>query len=179
MHLVRPTPTGRPRPFHEHEIIVSKTDLNGRLTYANDIFLRVSEFSEREVIGQPHSLIRHPEMPRAVFKLLWSTIQSGQEIFAYVLNMARSGDHYWVLAHVTPSVNAQREIVGFHSNRRVADDESLVVITALYARLLEEERRHASKADGLAASVALLTKTLAERKQTYDEFIFSITPATV
>ncbi len=87
-------PTGREVRFGADEIIVSKTDLTGHLTYANDVFLRVAGYTEAEVIGQPHSFIRHPEMPRAVFKLLWDTIQSGREVFAYVVNLTKHGDHY-------------------------------------------------------------------------------------
>jgi PAS domain S-box-containing protein len=115
---MRPTPTGRERTFDDEEIIVSKTDLSGRITYANDVFLRISGYTEAEVIGQPHSLIRHPDMPRSVFNLLWKTIGAGQEIFAYVVNMAKNGDHYWVLAHVTPTFGPAGDIIGFHSNRR-------------------------------------------------------------
>lgn len=78
------TPTGKERFFNENELIVSKTDTGGRITYANDVFLRVAGLTENDALGAPHSLIRHPDMPRAVFKLLWDTIASGQEIFAYV-----------------------------------------------------------------------------------------------
>ena len=108
--MARPTaaPTGRERMFGEDEIIVSKTDLKGRITYANSVFLRVAGYAEEDVLGQPHSMIRHPGMPRAVFKLLWETIAGGREIFAYVKNMARDGDHYWVFAHVTPSFDNRR-----------------------------------------------------------------------
>ena len=100
--MARPTaaPTGRERMFGEDEIIVSKTDLQGKITYANSVFLRVVGYAEEDVLGQPHSMIRHPGMPRAVFKLLWETIAGGREIFAYVKNMARDGDHYSVFAHV-------------------------------------------------------------------------------
>ena len=98
MHL-----TGVERFFDKDEIIVSKTDLKGRMTYCNDVFLRIAGYTEQELLGQPHSIIRHPDMPRCVFKLLWDTIGAGKEIFAYVINRAKNGDHYWVLAHVTPS----------------------------------------------------------------------------
>ena len=74
MATAKPTPTGRESPFDESEIIVTKTDLKGRITYANDVFLRVSRFTSAEVVGQPHSIIRHPDMPRCIFKLLWDTL---------------------------------------------------------------------------------------------------------
>jgi PAS domain S-box-containing protein len=90
--------TGVERTFDEEEIIVSKTDLTGRVTYANDVFLRISGYTESEVLGQSHSIIRHPGTPRGVFSLLWRAIESGREIFAHVVNRAKNGDHYWVLA---------------------------------------------------------------------------------
>src|ERR1700761_62065 len=95
-------PTGKERLWGAEDIIVSKTNLKGIITYANLTFLQVAGYSEEEVLGKPHSIIRHPDMPRCVFKLLWDSISAGGEIFAYVLNLASNGDHYWVLAHVTP-----------------------------------------------------------------------------
>src|SRR5262245_50009336 len=95
--------TGRERSFGQDDIIVSKTDLKGRLIYANRVFLDIADLTLKETIGQPHSLIRHPHMPRCIFKLLWERIQAGKELFAYVMNRSKNGDHYWVIAHVTPS----------------------------------------------------------------------------
>ena len=107
--------------FKADNIIVSKTDLKGRITYANQSFCQMAGYTEAEMLGQPHSVIRHPDMPRAVFKLLWDTVLEGREIFAYVKNMAKNGNFYWVFAHVTPSYDANRNVIGFHSSRRVPD----------------------------------------------------------
>lgn len=115
-HTIRPTQVEV--RFDASDLIVSKTDLKGRITYANRTFCAISGYDEAEVIGQPHAMIRHPDMPRAVFRLLWDAILEGREIFAYVKNMTRTGDHYWVFAHVTPSRDAERRVSGFHSNRR-------------------------------------------------------------
>ena len=167
-------PTGVERTFGDDEIIVSKTDAKGRLTYANSVFLRVSAYAEADVIGQPHSLIRHPEMPRTIFKLMWETIQSGREIFAYVNNLAADGAYYWVFAHVTPSFDSQGSIVGYHSNRRSPDRDAVRQIDALYAALRAEEATHSRPADAMAASGALLTTELAARGMTYDEFVWSV-----
>jgi len=167
-------PTGRESPFGEEELIVSKTDLKGRITYANDVFLRVAQFPLKEVIGAPHSLIRHPDMPRCVFKLLWDTIQAKKEIFAYVLNMARDGDHYWVFAHVTPTFDAQQNIVGYHSNRRKPFPAQVEKVKPLYAALLAEENRHDSRKDGMARGYEMLVGMLKEKGLDYDEFVFTI-----
>ncbi|WP_119422133.1 PAS domain-containing protein [Desertibaculum subflavum] len=166
-------PTGRERTFGEDEIIVSKTDTSGRLLYVNDVFCRVGLYTESELIGQPHSIVRHPDMPRAVFKLLWDTIQKGEELFAYVKNMAKNGDHYWVLAHVTPSYDGSGRIIGFHSNRRVPERSALAVIEPVYQQLLAEENRHANRKDGLAAAEQMLAEFLRSQNTEYDRFIFA------
>lgn len=165
-------PSGRESFLDTEEIIVSKTDLKGRITYANDVFLRVSHMTEAEVIGAPHNVIRHPEMPRSVFQLLWERIQGGNEIFAYVLNMAKNGDHYWVFAHVTPSRDATGAIVGYHSNRRKPDPHQIAAIAPLYTRLRAIENAETDRKSGLARAGASLNDFL--RGKPYDEFIFSV-----
>jgi PAS domain S-box-containing protein len=167
-------PTGREVFFEENEIIVSKTDITGKITYANDVFLRVSAYTEEEILGKPHSIIRHPAMPRCVFQLLWDTIQSGEEIFAYVINLAKNGDHYWVFAHVTPTFDTSGNIVGYHSNRRVPDREAVELVTALYADLCALEQKASSKREAIEQATAALGSTLASKSVEYDEFIFSI-----
>lgn len=111
--------TGVERYFDEEEVIVSKTDVKGIITYANRVFLRVAGYDEEGLLGRPHNIIRHPDMPRCVFKLLWDKLEQQEEVFAYVVNLAKNGDHYWVFAHVTPSIDRRSRVVGYHSNRRV------------------------------------------------------------
>jgi PAS domain S-box-containing protein len=129
--------SGRERTFGEDEIIVTKTDPKGRITYANDVFLRVAGYTEAEVLGKAHNLVRHPEMPRCVFKYLWDTIASGEEVFAYVLNRARNGDHYWVFAHVTPTFDQHNRIVAYHSNRRSPSREAVGMIQTDQVRVID------------------------------------------
>ena len=167
-------PTGEERTFGADELIVSKTDPRGVITYANDVFLRVSGYEMDDVIGRPHNLIRHPEMPRAVFALLWETLGRGQEIFAYINNLARDGAHYWVLAHVTPSSDAHGRVVGYHSSRRKPAPRAIEAVRPLYARLSAEERRHPTAKAAVAASSQLLTDILAEQGGSYDDLVWSI-----
>ncbi|MBI5132906.1 MAG: PAS domain-containing protein [Rhodopseudomonas palustris] len=167
-------PTGIECPFDENELIVSKTNLKGHITYANDVFMRLSKYPRNEVIGAPHSMIRHPDMPRTIFKLLWDAIQAKREIFAYVVNMACDGDHYWVFAHVTPTLDVQQNIVGFHSNRRKPDRAQIAKIEPLYAKLREEENRHRNAKDGMMSGYAMLMDMLKTQGVEYDEFIFSV-----
>lgn len=155
--------------FGEEEFIVSKTDLNSKITYGNALFIKMSGYDEFELLGQPHHILRHEDMPAVVFKLLWSRIKAGKEIFAYVKNKTKNGDYYWVFAHVTPSFNANREIANFHSVRRKPSQKALNVIKPLYATLLQHEKR-----GGVSASEAALNQILQEKGMSYDEFIFSL-----
>jgi PAS domain S-box-containing protein len=167
-------PTGVERFFGEEEIIVSKTDLKGRITYANQVFIKISGYREEELLGEGHNIIRHPAMPRCVFKLLWDTIESGREIFAYVNNLSKNGDNYWVHAHVTPTFGADGQMTGYHSNRRVPDRKSVAAAAALYVKLLAEEKRHADWRQGMEAATAMLHSTIANAGKEYDEFVFSL-----
>lgn len=166
--------TGKERTFPDSEIIVSKTDAQGRITYVNDVFLTVSGYSEPEVVGKPHNVIRHPEMPRCIFKLLWDHIQAGKEIFAYVNNRAKNGDYYWVLAHITPSYDGNRQLIGYHSNRRSPRRDALAKIIPLYAQLLTEEAKYSDRKQGMEASGRLLKSILANQGIEYEEFIFGL-----
>lgn len=167
------TPTGRECFFGADEIIVSKTDLKGKITYANDVFMRVSGFTEQELIGQPHNLVRHPDMPHSVFKLLWDSVQQGDEIFAYVINMAKNGDHYWVFAHVTPSPDKDGKIQGYHSNRRKPDPEQVAKIEPIYQEMRRAESGAARLKDGMTTALDFLRQTLQAQGTSYERFIFS------
>ncbi len=166
--------SGIERTFSPDEIIVSKTDLQGRLTYVNDIFMDVAGYSESELIGKPHSIIRHPDMPQAVFRLLWATIREGREIFAYVNNRARNGDHYWVLAHITPNHAADGTLAGYHSNRRVPGRGAIARVEPLYQRMRQAERAAPDPETGMAAAAAILNEALAHERMSYDEFVLSL-----
>jgi PAS domain S-box-containing protein len=167
-------PTGVETLLGEEELIVSKTDLKGRITYANDIFVRMAKYSYAELMGAPHSMIRHPDMPRCVFKLLWDTLQAKQEIFAYVVNLAKDGSHYWVFAHVTPTFDARGNIVGYHSNRRKPDPVQIERIRPIYRALSAEEARHANAKDGMRAGFDTMVGLLKQKGVAYDEFVLSL-----
>jgi len=171
-------PTQNEMFFEDHEIIVSKTDPRGIITYANDVFQRVAGYTEEELLGQPHNLIRHPDMPACVFKLLWDTIKSGKEIFAYVKNMARNGDHYWVFAHVTPSYDANGSIVGYHSNRRVPSRDALDKIQPVYAQLRDIELQAANPRDGMNQAFEQVVKLLEDSETDYSNFVFNLSEET-
>jgi PAS domain S-box-containing protein len=167
-------PTGVERIFGVNEVIVTKTDLKGRITYANEVFCRVCRLTEAEALGKPHNLIRHPDMPRGVFQLLWDTIGGGHEIFAYVKNLALDGAHYWVLAHVTPSFDEAGKIVGYHSNRRLADRRAVMDIAPIYDEIRAVEGRYPNAHEAALAGAQALMGMFDERKTDYDHFVWSL-----
>jgi PAS domain S-box-containing protein len=169
-------PTGVERRLGRDELIVSKTDVKGVITYANDVFARIAAIPEADLLGKPHNIIRHPDMPRAVFKLLWDRLEDRHEVFAYVVNLAADGAHYWVFAHVTPTCDRTGRIVGYHSNRRAPAPEAIAAVTPIYATLRGIEASHASARDGLAASTQAMADLLGQAGVSYDELVWSVTP---
>lgn len=167
------TPTQTERVMREDEFLVSKTDLKGRLTYGNRIFIEYSGFSESELLGQQHNIVRHPDMPRGLFKFLWDSIQSRSECFAYVKNMTKSGDYYWVFANVTPSFNLQGEVEGYFSVRRKPKPSACEAIGALYRKMLQAEQAAGPK-EACAASLAVLNEELSRLGVDYETFILSL-----
>jgi PAS domain S-box-containing protein len=152
----------------DDEIIVSKTDLKGRITYGNQVFIKLSGYAESELLGKPHNIIRHKEMPKCVFKLLWDRIEKGEEIFAYVVNQSKNGDHYWVFANVTPSFDNAGKIIGYYSVRRKPKEAAVKTVQSIYTALLSAER-----SGGMSAGTKLLEETLKNKGVSYDEFILS------
>jgi PAS domain S-box-containing protein len=166
--------TGKERTFPEDEIIVSKTDPRGIITYVNDVFSTVSGFEEHESLGKPHSLIRHPHMPRCVFKLLWDTLEAGNEIFAYVNNRAKNGDNYWVFAHVTPCFDRAGRIISYHSSRRSPKRSAVEKVIPLYKQLLEIEQNASDRKIGMETSFRAVIDLLQKGGISYDRFVLSL-----
>ena len=169
-------PTDKEIVMREDDFIVSKTDMKGRITYGNKTFIEFSGFDEKEILGVQHNLIRHPDMPRAVFKLLWKSIQDGKEIFAYVKNICKNGSFYWVIANVTPSVDASGQVLGYYSVRRKPHPRAIPVISELYRLMCEEERRAGAR-DAIAASTQVMEKFLGEKDMSYEQFVLSLQSA--
>jgi len=167
--------TGKERFFGHDDIIVSKTDLKGRILYANPLFMKLADLDESQCLDEPHSLVRHPDMPRTIFHALWETVQKGSEIFAYVKNRALNGDHYWVYAHVTPSYDNAGKLVGYHSTRRNPTRDILQnKIMPLYAKLLQAERSTPDRKEGMQRGIAMLSDILKAEGKSYDEFVLTL-----
>jgi PAS domain S-box-containing protein len=164
-------PSGRELSLQEGDLIVSKTDPSGRLTYCNRIFMDLVGYHEAELLGRQHNIIRHPDMPRSVFHLLWETIKQGEEFFGYVKNMSSNGDHYWVLANVTPSYDRTGKLLGYYSVRRKPTGEAVERVAGLYEKMREAERGAGAR-DAVEAGLAVLQQALAGER--YEKFILGI-----
>lgn len=167
--MVRPSQNQNQKSLSPDDFIVSKTDKHGKIIYGNKMFIQISGYDESELIGAPHSILRHPDMPKIVFKLLWDRIQKKEEIFAYVKNLCKDGSYYWVFANATATMDSNGSIRDFHSVRRKPSDKALTVIPAVYEQLLLAER-----SGGMEASKALLDKVLKEKGVDYDTFVLSL-----
>jgi PAS domain S-box-containing protein len=166
-------PTTTEKLMREQDFIVSKTDTSGRITYGNRIFIEYSGYTAEELLGTQHNIIRHPDMPRGVFKFLWDTLGTEKECFAYVKNMAKDGSFYWVFANVTPDYDASKRVTGYFSVRRMPKRGAVDAMTDVYRAMLAEEQKAGPK-DACAASLNWLVNVLTQKGVSYEEFILSL-----
>jgi len=166
MSMTHPHPTGKELKLHSKDMLVSKTDAKGNITYGNDKFVEVSGYRESELIGSAHNILRHPDMPKAVFYLMWQSIKNGKNIMAVVKNLSKNGDHYWVTTDFDIQRSREGVIRNYIAFRHPASNNIVKVIEPLYARMTEIEKEH-----GMDASVDYLEAFLEEKKMSYNQFI--------
>lgn len=166
----KPLPKNEEITLDPKRYIVSKTDPKGLITYGNDYFVEISGYREAELIGKPHNIIRHPDMPKVIFKLMWDRIQKGQSIMALVKNMAKDGRYYWVITEFESKKDKlTNEIKGYTAFRKAATKSAIKSIEPIYQKLLEIETQ-----SGMEAAEKYLVGFLEEKNQSYDEFINQI-----
>jgi aerotaxis receptor len=136
--------------------------------------MQIAGYSEAELLGEPHNIIRHPDMPRAVFRLLWHTLQQGNEFFGLVKNRACNGDFYWTYANVTPSYDNNNKLLGYYSVRRKPARSSIETISEIYQRMSEQEARHSNSKEAMDASISILLETVKISGKKYNEFIIEL-----
>lgn len=159
--------------MREDDFIVSKTTAKGIITYGNPIFIEFSGYTEEELLGTQHNIIRHPDMPRSAFKLVWETIEAGREFFGYVKNMSKDGGYYWVFTHITPDFDQNNRIVGYTSVRRYPKREAISKIEPVYRQMLAAERAAGAR-DAIAAGTQVLVDLLQQTGMSYEELVFSL-----
>ncbi len=153
-------------------MIVSKGDAEGNITYTNPIFMKISGYSQGELLDKPHSILRHPDMPKVIFKYLWDNIKEGKDVIAYVKNLCKDGGYYWVIAQVRVAKNPDGSFRNYVSTRRAITDNAKKTISDLYAKLLEIEKN-----EGVEASEKALEAFLQENGQsfaTFNQFMTSL-----
>jgi len=143
------------KALSDNDFIVSKTDKKGYITYCNRIFVDMAGWSRFELIGANHNIIRHPDMPKIAFKILWDLVQSKKEFFGFVKNLRKDGGFYWVLAYITPDLDLNGNIIGYTSFRKKPSRKGIEFLTPIYKQLVSAER-----SGGISASYELLKKTL-------------------
>lgn len=165
--------TSHERLMQEDDFIVSKTDVKGRITYANRIFMAMSRYDECELLGQQHNIVRHPDMPRGLFRHMWQTLHQGREFFGYFKNLAQDGAFYWTFANVTPTYDARRELIGYYSVRRKPNQDGVARIKTIYREMLSIEQSADAKT-GPDTSIEMLLNYANETAEDYDRFILAL-----
>lgn len=127
--------------LEKNRYLVSETDAKGVITYCNDYFTEISGYSREELLGHQHNIIRHPDMPRVIFKLLWQRIQSGKNINAVVKNLAKDGRYYWIFTEFKTRIDLDdNSVIGYTAHRKSISHDAVDVIASLYSKLCEIEK---------------------------------------
>ena len=165
----RPIPTKNEIVLDPYKTIMSKTDKKGIIEYANEYFMEISGYKEWELMGQPHNIVRHPDMPKVVFKMLWDNLKIGNSIYAIVKNLAKSGDYYWVVADFKIIQDENGTIDAIYARRKAVPQKVKDKLIPIYNVLLELE-----KSAGMEASAAYFNGKLEDAQMDYDSFILNI-----
>jgi PAS domain S-box-containing protein len=167
------TPTSKELKMGDDDFIVSKTDLKGKITYSNETFIYFSGYDEVDLIDQPHNIIRHPDMPRSVYRFMWENLQKKQEFFGIIKNLNKSGAYYWTFANVTPSFDEKGDVIGYYSVRRQPSQNIIDILSPIYQQMVDEEAKHDSSQQAMDASISILNNAIANYGLTYNEFIYT------
>ncbi len=170
IQIQKPTPIDKEVPWDKTQTIVSKTDLFGNIEYANDVFLDVSGYEDDELVSKPHSIIRHPDMPKVIFKVLWENIKKGNQFHGIIKNLAKSGRYYWTIADFEYVRDEKDKVVKYVGRRKAVPQDILTKhIQPLYTKLLQIE-----KASGEVASEKYLVGFLEEAGVNYVDYITNL-----
>ena len=137
--MIRPEPVDEEVLFDGRSLI-SETDTNGIITFINRKFTEMTLYSKEEAIGQPHSILRHPDMPKAAFEGMWKIIKEGKIWEGYVKNLRKDGKYYWVVVHIVPKLDAEGGVIGYIASRKMPDRIRLKTIINQYKKMIDEEK---------------------------------------
>jgi len=155
--------------LNDDDFIVSKTDIKGNIIYCNEVFAKMAGYPAADLMGANHNLIRHPDMPKLAFKVVWDLIKDKKEFFGLVKNLMRDGGYYWVFAYITADLDANGRIISYTSVRRKPPQSAIDAMVPIYKLLVDAE-----KSGGVNASEKLLNNFLQENKTTYEELVINL-----
>jgi len=138
--MQKPEATDIEKEVTSIDLIVSKSDEKGNITYVNPIFMKISGYTQGELYDKPHSILRHPDMPKVIFKYLWENLKDGNDVIAYVKNLCKDGSYYWVLATVKTAKNPDGSFRNYMSTRKCITQNAKETIETLYSKLLDAEK---------------------------------------
>ena len=164
--IYRPIAIDKEIVFSKKKFIVSKTDINGNITFINKNFCEISGYTEEELIGMPHNILRHSDMPRAIFYLVWNSLLRGEPVSGVIKNLAKSGEYYWVIADFDIKKDVSGEIKSFTAFRRAAPNQVIDTMEELYETMLKIEKKR-----GMEGSLSYLEAFLEDQDMSYDEFL--------
>ena len=164
--ITRPTPVDREVVIGTNQVLLSITDTKGVIEYCNEAFVETSGYEEFELAGSGHNIVRHPDMPRMIFKLMWDRIQKKENIIAVVKNLAKTGRYYWVITDFVIKEDKEGNIIGYKAYRKPAPRKAIDAVIPLYKKLREIEN-----AKGIIAAEKFLFGYLEGEDTNYDDFI--------
>ena len=168
--IQRPTPIDREVQWDKSKVLISETDVAGTITKVNDVFCNVSHYSESELIGQTHNLIRHPDMPRLVFKLLWDNLKIGNNFVGVIKNLAKTGEYYWVVTDFEMRRDGMGNITHYIGRRKAVPQGAIDnYLAPFYESLLKME-----KIGGVELSSRFFKNYLSKQGKDYIDFVISV-----
>ena len=164
----KPTPTNIEIVLDPKKVIISKTDKKGVIQYANDYFIEISGYSEEELLHKPHNIIRHPDMPKVVFKILWEKLHKGENIYAVIKNFTKNGDFYWVVTKFETGYDENGNIISHTARRKTVPENVKQIADSIYKTIIAIE-----KIDPKLAEESFY-ETLEKYQLTYDDFFLEL-----
>ena len=152
--------------FSKKKFIVSKTDVEGNILFVNQSFCDVTGYKYEELVGEPHSVLRHPHMPKAIFYMIWKSLLAGMEVSAIIKNVAKNGKYYWVIADFSMQRDKYGQLETFSSFKRFAPEHVSIEIQELYNGMCYAERKN-----GMEGSLRHLETFLEEKQLSYNEYL--------
>jgi len=167
--IVKPKPKNEEITISPKKTIVSRTDKKGIIQFANDYFMDIAGYNADELYGQPHNVIRHPDMPKVIFKLLWDNLKKGEDMRAIIKNLAKDGRYYWVITNFHTLKDEDGNIIGYYARRKAVPQFVKEEIEKLYKTLKELEDQ-----GGIEASEKYLNEWLKQHNTTFQDYVESL-----